>query len=139
MGVSARSVRSANARFLEKIKMSLKKRLGYNWKARQQKPTGKRSREKGGESKGVAVELDDSLYGRKPEWSLKSPLDTNIEVVLPKRPKLSEEEGIDNQKRKKLNAKQRKRLLKVVEAKEKKAKVTLFKAHHTWEAEHLGI
>ena len=113
--------------------MSLKKRLGYNWKARQQRPTRKKH---GSEGNSVAVELDQSVCGgRERESDLKSPLDTNVEVVLPKRSKLSDEEIPNTVKRRKLNSKQRKRLLKVVEAKEKKAKVIPIKAHHTWKKE----
>ncbi len=98
--------------------MSSRKRVGYNWKARQQRPSSKKH---GGEA--VAVELDESLYKRELENTLKSPLDTNVEVVLPKGPKLSEKDTLNTLKRRRLNTKQRKRLLKVVEAKEKKAKV----------------
>ena len=114
--------------------MSSRKRLGYNWKARQHRPASRKHEKHGGEKRegdGPVVELDKSLYGGN---SLKSPLDTNEEVVLPKRPRLSKDETFKDTKKKKLNAKQRKRLMKVVEAKEKKAKVsTLINAHHTWQ------
>lgn len=109
--------------------MSLKKKLGYNWKARQQK-TGTLKKH-GAEAIAVPVELDSSVDGGGREL-FKTPQDTNVEVLLPKKSKLTSEETASTSKRKKLNAKQRKRLLKVIEAKEKKAKVVLIKEHHTW-------
>lgn len=99
--------------------MSWKKRAGYNWKARQKNrlETVKKS------SKApFQVALDESLFGSSCPTS-ESPLDSNVQVLPSKKAKLSEDGDTYVPKRKKLNAKQRKRLLKVVETKEKKAKV----------------
>lgn len=94
-----------------------RKRAGYNWKARAQQG-GEKARARTGKQE---VELDESLlastYGPSPG------LDTNVEVLPPKRAKLNAEGAEGEVKRKRLNAKQKKRLLKVVQVKEKKAKV----------------
>lgn len=95
--------------------MSVRKRLGYNWKARQQKDSQER-RGKGESLKESGTPI----------------VDTNQQILPPKRAKLGDEETCSTSKRKKLSSKQRKRLLKVIEVKEKKAKAsTLIKAHHT--------
>ena len=105
--------------------MSSTKKRGYNWKARLQKCDAKVS--SGGSS--IYVELDQSC-------SSCHEADTNAQVLLPVKQKLSEKDDIhdvNGLKRKKLSVKQRKHLLKVVEAKERKAKVfCLIKAHYTW-------
>lgn len=95
--------------------MSSRKK-GYNWKARRSgndKPVEK-------SEKTCLVELDESLFGSN---ACSNELDTNVQVLPPKRAKLSEEYDTCTSKRKRLNSKQKKRLLKVVEAKEKKVKV----------------
>jgi hypothetical protein len=92
------------------------KRVRYNWKARQ-------NDHKKGEGKSVErVELDKSLFDGSCTDS-EHPLDSNVQILPTKKAKLSEDSDDRVVKRKKLSAKQRKRLLKVVEAKEKKAKV----------------
>ncbi|XP_064392775.1 probable ATP-dependent RNA helicase DHX37 isoform X2 [Halichondria panicea] len=88
--------------------MAFRKRLGYNWKARKN-PVKKASQEIV-----PKVELDDQT-GSHPD-------DTNS-LVLPSRKRVSS--GADEEcipKRKKLSSKHRKRLQKIVESREKKAK-----------------
>ena len=100
--------------------MSSRKKAGYNWRARRsgnEKPVKK-------SEKTCHVELDESLFGSN---ACSNGLDTNVQVLPPKRPKLSDEDDTGTSKRKRLNSKQRKRLLKVVEAKEKKVKVCISK------------
>lgn len=105
--------------------MSRRKRTGYNWKARQQN-----IKAGSGGVRGIHVELDESLRENE---SCRSLLDTNQQVLPPKGAGKCSEETCGDSKRRKLNSKQRKRLLKVIEVKERKAKVlTLNKAHHTW-------
>ena len=113
--------------------MSVAKKPGYNWKARQQKcVANKRIRgHTGKEDCEGHVELDQSCFSGYFEAS---PQDTNAQVLPPKKPKFSDKDDLGTVKRKKLSAKQKKRLLKVIEVKEKKAKVSciLIEAHHTW-------
>ena len=87
-----------------------RKKLGYNWRARQsQKKTSegdllRRKRDKGIENSRVGEDTNALVLHQKPKKSLKA----------------IEEAGT---KRKRLSCMQRKRLLKILEAKEKKAKV----------------
>lgn len=90
----------------------------YNWKARQR--SGDELKKSGKAS--FQVELDESLFGSSCA-TCEYDLDSNIQVLPSRKARLSEDSDEHVVKRKKLNAKQRKRLLKVVEAKEKKAKV----------------
>lgn len=106
--------------------MAVRNRLGYNWKARQ------RSSKKAGNSFSLEavpkVELDTD-----PDPTDNYPDDTNL-LVLPgtKRVSSGADEG-SIPKRKKLSSKQRKRLLKIVDSKERKAKVSVLNnAHSTW-------
>lgn len=95
--------------FIKLKEMAFRKRLGYNWKARKN-PVKKASQEIV-----PKVELDDQT-GSHPD-------DTNS-LVLPSRKRVSS--GADEEcipKRKKLSSKHRKRLQKIVESREKKAKV----------------
>ena len=95
------------------------KRVRYNWKARlQSRGNGEGHTKK----KAFRVELDESLFDGSCT-NCEYPLDTNAQVLPSKKAKLNEDSDNHPAKRKKLSAKQRKRLLKVVEAKEKKAKV----------------
>lgn len=96
--------------------MSLGRRAGYNWKARQKRESKKKSVET------FSVELDESLFSSGCV-TCECPLDSNVPVLPSKKVKLAEDYDSHGLKRKKLSAKQRKRLLKVVEVKEKKAKV----------------
>lgn len=99
--------------------MSARRKLGYNWKARQRK-TESNSRGRTVQGEGFRVELDSSLFGGGDEgvW------DTNVQVLPSKRAKSrEEEEDCTTYKRKRLSSRQRKRLLKVIEVKERKAKV----------------
>ena len=91
------------------------RKKGYNWKARLQSGTEKGKRP----TESFCVELDESVFGGTDNLAP----DTNAPVLPSKKAKLNEDEETCTVKRRKLNAKQRKRLLKVVEAKEKKAKV----------------
>ncbi len=96
---------------VNELKMALRKRLGYNWKARKI-PSKKASQEFV-----PKVELEDQT-GSHPD-------DTNS-LVLPCRKRVSS--GADEEcipKRKKLSSKHRKRLQKIVESREKKAKVRI--------------
>lgn len=107
---------------VSKLEMSVRERLGYNWKARQQKRSHNGKLEGGAREKRInfQVELEESIFGSVCESSQQ---DTNVQVLPPKKEKLSEKGGFCTSKKRRLNPKQRKRLLKVVEAKEKKAKV----------------
>lgn len=98
-----------------------RKKLGYNWKARQSHYDQGGSRGAGRPASGLREE--------------KARLEDSNVLVLPARRKRSVEEGEENtSKRKRLSTKQRKRLMKVLEAKEKKAKVVVLNnAHSTWE------
>lgn len=97
------------------------KRTRYNWKARQKKQqVGKKP------GKTFLVELEESLLDDSCTNAHDCPQDSNIPVLPSKKARVDEDGGEHVVKRKKLNAKQRKRLLKVVEAKQKKAKVIFF-------------
>lgn len=111
------------------------KRLGYNWKARQSKggASTKRKRETVKCVDLVGAQDDQrTQYGGVTEW------DTNVHVLPEKKAKtdLSEARSVHNKK--KMSSKQRRRLQKIVEAKERKAKVraplvALFRVHrYTW-------
>ena len=98
------------------------KRLGYNWKARQKK--------RNADKKSHLVKLENGcgVVYAKLSCSLDAPMqdvsyDANAEILPSKKRKLVEEDGAIENKRKKLSGKRRKQLLKVIEAKEKKAKV----------------
>ena len=97
-----------------------RKKLGYNWKARQSHHDQGGGRGAGGPASGLREE--------------KARLEDSNALVLPAHRKRSVEEGEENtSKRKRLSTKQRKRLIKVLEAKKKKAKVVILNnAHSTW-------
>lgn len=112
--------------------MSSRKRLGYNWKARQQKGNVKvRSRSLKINGNGVDVE---SSYS--PSAPFRGVLDTNVEVLPSKKRKLDDAEDGDAMSKvvykRKLSGKQRKHLLKVIEVKKRKAKVIPIKAPRMW-------
>lgn len=87
-----------------------RKKLGYNWKARQSGHDGRSS-------------CRVSVASRTRPGTSQPAEDTNA-LVLPSKPKKRIEEVVDRgSKRKRLNAKQRKRLMKVLEVKEKKDRV----------------
>lgn len=87
-----------------------RKKLGYNWKARQSGHGGRSS------CRGFVA----SRTGPRTSQSAE---DTNA-LVLPSNPKKQIEEVVDRgSKRKRLSAKQRKRLMKVLEVKEMKKRV----------------
>jgi len=83
-----------------------KKRFGYNWKARQQ---GKRAR--------IEISKEIDSLGKN------SVADTNYEVLPEKQtePNTGEDE---HNSRKKLSARERKRLQKIIEIKRKKSKAS---------------
>ena len=111
--------------------MSQRRRKGYNWKARQQKGKTYAGGQEREPEKNVHIQLVDSLLDGEACQSFQG---SNQQVLLPKRARLSDEETCSTGKRKKLNSKQRKRLLKVIERKEKKTKVSvLIKEHPTWQ------
>lgn len=84
-----------------------RRKLGYNWRARQTRHDGSTTR------KSLATRFEASEQVE----------DINA-LVLPPRPKKRIKEAEERgSKRKKLSAKQRKRLMKVLEVKEKKTKV----------------
>lgn len=109
----------------------------YNWKARQRSGNG--LKKKSGETS-VQVELDESLLGSSCA-TCEYELDSNMQVLPSKKARLSENSDEHVVKRKKLNAKQRKRLLKVVEAKEKRAKVgySNYSTPHVAESMHFKV
>lgn len=101
--------------------MSGRKR-GYNWKARQHKKDTVEKRRKATKevSKNLDVELDPSVFASSNSNDYDG---TNVQVLPSKKQKLNVGEDIGISRKKKLSSKQRKRLLKVIEVKEKKAKV----------------
>ena len=93
-----------------------KKKLGYNWKARQQN----------GSNKEVLDRRKSSICDVASEGSWRSgnnALDTNIDVLPPKKSKVDKKEDDVTVLKRKLSGKQRKRLQKVLEVKRKKAQV----------------
>ena len=88
-----------------------RKKLGYNWRARQGGHGGGNSRR-------------DAVTRRAHGPEVCGPLEDSNALVLPSRPKArpEEAEGMAS-KRKRLSVKQRKRLMKVLEVKDKKKKV----------------
>ena len=88
-----------------------KKRLGYNWKARQN------TRQ---QAEGV---LDSNASSKPRERIRTTGQDTNALLLPAHRKRSAEVGGETDVKRKRLNAKQRKRLVKILETKKKKAKV----------------
>ncbi len=97
----------------------MQKVLGYNWKARQGKV------KKVEERSSIRIEVDQSLFSSSKAYrNNDDEADTNAELLPSvKKQKLGEEDEKDAPKRKKLTKRRRKQLLKVVEAKERKAKV----------------
>lgn len=113
------------------LAMPQKKKLGYNWRARQHKRGGFRhNRELILRSDLPVVELGSSAT----EYDVGTRVDDSNVLVLPSKRKIADSSEFERApKRKKLSGKQRKRLQKVVEAKEKRAKVSiLIKKHYTW-------
>ena len=100
--------------------MSLRKKLGYNWKARQRKVC---SNGRSGEVALPKVEglSESATYCGSEGHGLVG--DSNALVLPSKRKKTDQSDGEPAPKRKKLSSKQKKRLMKVLEAKEKKAQV----------------
>ena len=103
--------------------MSLRKKPGYNWKARQRK-----AHSNGGGSEGM-VPQEEGLSESDAFmcWTGVGPsargADSNALVLPSKRKKTDGNTTEPAPKRKKLSAKQKKRLQKIVEAKERKAQV----------------
>ena len=101
--------------------MSSRKRLGYNWKARQRNVHSNGGGDEGTVPKEKGLLESDALC-----WTGAGPStagDSNA-LVLPSKRKKTETSGTKPApKRKKLSTKQKKRLQKIVEAKERKAQV----------------
>ena len=93
--------------------MPPRKKLGYNWKARQQQRRDGRKQKK---THYDGLKPVDSMA----EYAEAGEEDPNAFVLPSKRRKV---EHSETEKRKKLSSKQRKRLQKIVEAKEKKTEV----------------
>lgn len=110
--------------------MPPKKKLGYNWRARRHKRSGFRNNEELLLTSDLpVVELESSAT----EYVGARVDDSNVLVLPSKRKVVDLSESERAPKRKKLSGKQRKRLQKVIEAKEKKARVSvLIKEHCTW-------
>ena len=110
--------------------MPPKKKLGYNWRARQHKRSGFRNNQELLLSSDFPlVELESSAT----EYVGARVDDSNVLVLPSKRKGVDSSESERTPKRKKLSGKQRKRLQKIIEAKEKKARVSvLIKKHCTW-------
>ena len=88
-----------------------RKKLGYNWRARQGGRGGGTSRRDSVTKRALGVEVSETLE------------DSNA-LILPPRPKSRLQEAESRvSKRKRLSAKQKKRLMKILEVKEKKRKV----------------
>ncbi len=101
--------------------MPPRKKLGYNWKARQQKGGDSAKRKRGLINCGDAL---DSQTEQQRQYEGACEGDTNAFILPEKKARLDLSEIESTQKRKKLSSKQRKRLQKIVEAKERKAKVS---------------
>ena len=98
------------------VVMLPRKKHGYNWRARQKQPKSvKKAREKHVEAVG------NILYNKEVEYATLE--DTNALVLPAKRKRSRQDEDGEAPKKKKLSSSQRKRLQKIVEAKERKAKV----------------
>ena len=96
--------------------MSSKRKLGYNWKARRQKAQSNVGAERSvPEIEGLSV-ADTSYHAGVPD-------DSNALILPSKRKKIKTEDADPAPKRKKLSSKQKKRLQKIVEAKQRKAQV----------------
>ena len=109
------------------VTMPPKKKLGYNWKARQQKRVDRIRKQN--LSAPVRVEFGSPAT----DYVGACGDDSNVLVLPSKRKAPDSDEAERTLKRKKLSGKQRKRLLKVLETKEKKARVSVLnKAHCTW-------
>ena len=96
--------------------MSSKKRLGYNWRARQQKAQSN----VGGER--VVPEVEGFLDTDR-RYHVSGERDSNALVLPSKRKRTGSGDTEQAPKRKKLSTRQKKRLQKIVEAKERKAQV----------------
>lgn len=94
--------------------MSLKRKLGYNWKARQQKAQSNVGAER-------TVPEVESLSDADAYYAGVG--DSNALVLPSKRKKARTEDVEEAPKRKKLSTRQKKRLQKIIEAKERKAQV----------------
>jgi len=111
------------------VTMPPKRKLGYNWKARQQKRVDRIGKQNFSAPSSVRVEFE------RPATDYVGACgdDSNV-LVLPSKRKANGSDEVERApKRKKLSSKQRKRLLKVLETKQKKARVSILnKAHSTW-------
>ena len=94
-----------------------RQKLGYNWKARQPKGGASFKRKRDNVSCGDVQADQLGQFGGESEG------DTNVFALPEKKAKLDPLETKSVKKRKKLSSKERKRLQKIVEAKERKAKV----------------
>lgn len=101
--------------------MAVRKKPGYNWKARQY------SVNKISASINSPKIEPDQVYLSGTNGS------NSDDLILPNRKRLDSSIEEYTPKRKKLSSKQRKRLQKIIESKEKKAKVSIpINAHPTW-------
>ena len=101
--------------------MSLRKKPGYNWKARQRKAHSDGCSNEDMVPQGEGLSESDALC-----WTGVGPTaadDSNALVLPCKRKKTDASTTKPTPKRKKLSTKQKKRLQKIVEAKERKAQV----------------
>ena len=106
--------------------MAPRKKLGYNWKARQRqtkKPNKSLTTQEVPKFEGSTVVDERRSY----------PDDTNT-LILPCRKRPDSDTDVEcPPKRKKLSSKQRKRLQKIIESKERKVRVSVpIKAQPTW-------
>lgn len=106
--------------------MAPRKKLGYNWKARQ--------RQTKNPSKSLTIQEVPKFEGcADVDERISYPDDTNT-LILPSRKRPDLDADVEcPPKRKRLSSKQRKRLQKIIESKERKARVSFpIKAHPTW-------
>lgn len=109
--------------------MPPKKRLKYNWKARKSEPAKNLSRGIGREEKDKPDIAETTVYG----VTSNSVRDTNAPILPTKDKTVESKDEKCVIKKKRLSSKQRKRLQKIVLAKEQRKQVcTLFSAHPTW-------
>lgn len=100
--------------------MPPRKKLGFNWRARQ-KSEGRES-----EAADRAKRLRKAHEDEGEVYLAAAADDTNAYVLPPSSKRKKGNQAAEEKKAKKLSDKQRKRLMKIVEAKEKKSRVYMF-------------
>ena len=114
--------------------MSTRKKVGYNWKARQQKAVTN-----GGRGKGTLLPEVEGLS--EASYHCTTSHDSNALILPSKRKKADATKDESAPKRKKLSAKQKRRLQKILDTRKKKEQVSgcfLNSAHYTCTGVYYG-